>query len=51
MICQLGMSDKVGPVTFRQGETHPFLARKIAEQRYFSEETALIIDEEVRRIF
>jgi cell division protease FtsH len=50
MVCQWGMSDKVGPVTFRQGETHPFLGREIAEPKDFSEETARLIDEEVRRI-
>jgi cell division protease FtsH len=50
MVCQWGMSDRVGPVTFRQGETHPFLGREMAEQRDFSEETARLIDEEVRRI-
>jgi cell division protease FtsH len=50
MVCQWGMSKKLGPVTFRQGETHPFLGREIAEPKDFSEETARIIDEEVRRI-
>jgi cell division protease FtsH len=50
MVCQLGMSEKLGPVTFRQGETHPFLGREIAAQRDFSEETARLIDVEVRRI-
>jgi cell division protease FtsH len=50
MVCQWGMSDKVGPVTFRQGEPHPFLGREIAEQKDFSEETARIIDEEIRRV-
>ena len=50
MVCQWGMSDRIGPVTFRQGETHPFLGREIAEQKDFSEETAKLIDEEVRQI-
>ena len=50
MVCQWGMSEKLGPVTFRQGEHHPFLGREIAEAKDFSEETARIIDEEVRRI-
>jgi cell division protease FtsH len=44
------MSEKLGPVTFRRGEPHPFLEREIAEQREFSEATAQIIDEEIRRI-
>jgi cell division protease FtsH len=50
MVCQWGMSDRVGPVTFRQGEPHPFLGREMAEPRDFSEETAELIDHEIRRI-
>jgi cell division protease FtsH len=50
MVCQWGMSDRLGPVTFRQGEPHPFLGREIAEQRDFSEHTARVIDEEVQKI-
>lgn len=47
MVCQWGMSDKLGPTTFNQGEEHPFLGRELAQNRDFSEETARIIDEEV----
>lgn len=50
MVCQWGMSEKLGPVTFRHGETHPFLGREMANQKDFSEETARLIDEEVRKI-
>ncbi len=50
MVCQWGMSEKIGPVAFRHGETHPFLGREMAEQKDFSEETARLIDEEVRGI-
>lgn len=50
MVCQWGMSDKLGPVTFRQGEDHMFLGREIAQPKDFSEHTARIIDEEVQRI-
>lgn len=50
MVCQWGMSDKVGAVTFRQGEPHPFLGREMAGPRDFSEATARLIDEEMRRI-
>jgi len=50
MVCQLGMSDKIGPVTFRQGEEHPFLGREITQNKDFSEATALLIDQEVHRI-
>ena len=50
MICQWGMSDKLGPVTFRQGEEHPFLGRELAQAKDFSESTARIIDEEIQSI-
>jgi cell division protease FtsH len=50
MVCQWGMSDQLGPVTFPRGEQHPFLGREIQEARDFSEDTAKMIDEEVRSI-
>ena len=50
MITHWGMSERLGPVTFRDSEDHPFLGREIAEPRRFSEHTAQIIDEEVSRI-
>lgn len=50
MVCQLGMSEKLGPVTFKQGEEHPFLGREITQNKDFSEATAQLIDEEIRKI-
>jgi len=50
MICQWGMSEKLGPVTFRHGEPHPFLGRELTEPKDFSEHTARLIDEEIQRI-
>jgi len=50
MVCQWGMSEKLGPVTFRQSEPHPFLGKEMAEPKDFSEHTARLIDEEVQRI-
>jgi cell division protease FtsH len=50
MICQWGMSEKLGPVTFKHGEPHPFLGRELTEPRDFSERTARLIDEEVQQI-
>ena len=50
MVCQWGMSDKLGPVTFRQGEEHVFLGRELTEQKNFSEYTGRVIDEEIQRI-
>ena len=49
MVTQFGMSDRLGPMSFRIGEEHVFLGKEIHEQRDFSEGTAKIIDEEVQR--
>jgi cell division protease FtsH len=50
MVTHWGMSDRLGPMSFRIGEEHVFLGKEIQEPRDFSEETAMIIDEEVQRI-
>jgi cell division protease FtsH len=50
MVTHWGMSERLGPVAFRDSEEHPFLGREMAEPRQFSEHTAQIIDEEVVRI-
>ncbi|MFZ5832778.1 MAG: ATP-dependent zinc metalloprotease FtsH, partial [Planctomycetota bacterium] len=50
MVSHWGMSERLGPVAFRDGEEHPFLGREIAEERQYSEHIAQVIDEEVLRI-
>ncbi len=50
MVCQWGMSDKVGPVRFDRGEEHPFLGRKLASDKSFSERMAWIIDREIEKL-
>jgi len=50
MVTHWGMSDRLGPMSFRIGEEHVFLGKEIQEPRDFSEETAFIIDEEVQRL-
>jgi cell division protease FtsH len=50
MVSHWGMSEAIGPVAFRDGEPHPFLGKELREQRDYSEHTARLIDEEVRRI-
>ena len=50
MVTHWGMSERLGPVSYRTGEEHPFLGRDISEPRDFSEHTAQVIDEEVARI-
>jgi cell division protease FtsH len=48
MVCNWGMSEKLGPVTFGKTEEHIFLGREIAQHADFSESTALLIDQEIR---
>jgi len=50
MICEWGMSDKLGPLTFGKKEEEIFLGREIATHRDFSERTAEEIDVEIRRV-
>ena len=50
MVTQWGMSERLGPVAFRDAEDHPFLGREMAEPRRFSEHTAQVIDEEVTQL-
>jgi cell division protease FtsH len=50
MVTHWGMSERLGPVAFRDTEEHPFLGREMAEPRRFSEHTARVIDEEVSRL-
>jgi cell division protease FtsH len=50
MVCQWGMSERLGAVTFRHGEPHPFLGKELTEQKDYSEHTAQLIDEEVQKI-
>jgi cell division protease FtsH len=50
MVCQWGMSEKIGAMTFSRGEEHPFLGRKLAEEKSFSEEMAWLIDQEIGAI-
>ena len=50
MVCEWGMSEKLGPLTFGKNEEHIFLGREVARQQDYSEETAVLIDAEVKRI-
>jgi cell division protease FtsH len=49
MVCEWGMSE-LGPLTFGKKEEQIFLGREIAQHRDFSEQTAIRIDQEVRKI-
>jgi cell division protease FtsH len=50
MVTHWGMSDKLGPMSFRIGEEHIFLGKELQEPRDFSEATAAVIDEEVQKL-
>ena len=50
MICEYGMSDKLGPLTLRKKESEIFLGRDFTKEKAYSEKTAQIIDEEVKKI-
>jgi len=50
MVCEYGMSENLGPLTFGKKDEQIFLGREIAQHRDYSEETAQKIDEEVRSI-
>jgi cell division protease FtsH len=49
MVCEFGMS-QLGPLTFGKKEEQIFLGREISQHRDYSEDTAIKIDQEVRRL-
>jgi len=51
MVCEVGMSDALGPIAYGDNEEHPFLGRDFGmSKRDYSEQTAIMIDTEIRRI-
>ena len=50
MVCEWGMSEKMGPLTFGKKEEQIFLGREFAQHQDYSEQTAIEIDAEVKRI-
>jgi cell division protease FtsH len=50
MVCEWGMSEKLGPLTFGKKNEEIFLGREIATHRDFSEQVAIEIDHEVKRL-
>ena len=50
MVCEWGMSERLGPLTFGKKDEEIFLGREIATRRDFSEQVAIEIDHEVRRL-
>jgi len=50
MVCEWGMSERLGPISFGKADAEPFLGREITRQKNYSESTAQAIDEEVHRL-
>ena len=50
MVTQWGMSERLGPVSYKMSDEDPFLGREMHQQRQFSEHTMEVIDEEVAKI-
>ena len=50
MVCELGMSKKLGHLTFGKKDRQIFLGRDLMREKDYSENTAVLIDQEVRRI-
>jgi cell division protease FtsH len=50
MVCEWGMSDKLGPLAYGQKDEEIFLGRQITRHKNYSEETAINIDDEIKKI-
>ena len=50
MVCEWGMSDEIGPLTFGKKEEQIFLGRDFTQHQDYSEGTAIRIDQEIKRI-
>lgn len=50
MVCEFGMSDKLGHLTFGHRQQQIFLGRDMLDEKNYSEQTAILIDQEVRKI-
>jgi len=50
MVCEWGMSDRLGPMTFGKKEEQIFLGRDFTQMKDYSEQTAIEIDTEIRSI-
>jgi cell division protease FtsH len=50
MVTQWGMSEKIGPISYAEGEEHLFLGREVTRRVDHSEATAVLIDQEVKRL-
>jgi cell division protease FtsH len=50
MVCEWGMSERLGPLTYGQKDEEVFLGKQISRHKNYSEDTAIAIDEEIKGI-
>jgi cell division protease FtsH len=50
MVTKWGLTEKLGPMTYSEDEDEVFLGRSVTQHKHMSDDTARLIDEEVRRI-
>lgn len=50
MVCEFGMSEKLGPITYGNKQEEVFLGKELHEHKNYSETTQIIIDDEVKKI-
>lgn len=50
MVCEWGMSEEIGPVTFGKSDEQVFLGKELSTNKNYSEEFAIMIDREIQKI-
>lgn len=50
MVCEFGMSERLGPISYGQKQEEIFLGREISQHRDYSESTQIMIDDEIKKI-
>lgn len=50
MVCEFGMSDELGPLTYRESQEKVFLGRDITREKAYGEKVAIVIDKEVHSL-
>jgi len=50
MVCEFGMSEKLGPITYGNKQEEVFLGKELHEHKNYSDSTQILIDDEVKKI-
>ncbi|MCE1165177.1 MAG: cell division protein FtsH, partial [Bacteroidetes bacterium] len=50
MVCEFGMSEKLGPITYGNKQEEVFLGKELHEHKNYSETTQILIDDEIKKI-